>query len=129
MEELTRDVLEDIRSRGCFVGGVIVQDQISPIEEDTVGKPEDERFANRLEQLYRHTAHPDTVDASFTIPLPSKKGERARTAVLEVPGWVRERAAEAFFEVGDEDRLAVQEAVLKCLTKVNSASTLTSQSR
>lgn len=116
-DELTRDVLEDVRSRGYFVGGVITQPRNVPADSSQAGATEEEQLATRLEHLYSHTAHSNTVDTVFTIPLPSK-GTLLRSGVLKIPGWVRERAAEAYFEMGNEDQLSVHEAVLTCLSKV-----------
>lgn len=46
---------------------------------------------------------------------------RLRTAdgaVLEVPGWVRERAAEVLFEPGDEDEASIIECVEQCAVRL-----------
>lgn len=83
--------LEDFRARGCFVGQAI------PVGD---------------EDLYESAS--TAKDATVDIP----KGEDGKSDRITVPGWIRERAAEIFFETDDEDRLSIQECILECLLKL-----------
>ena len=53
--------------------------------------------------------------------LTSKDQEYRQSALLVVPGWVRERAAEVLFEDGDAEEPSLPEVVLDCLLKVSHA--------
>lgn len=50
--------------------------------------------------------------------LPQGPGQSAR-GTLQIPGWVRERAAEVLFEDGDVDESSVAELILNTLLRVS----------
>jgi actin-related protein 10 len=102
--------LEDIRSRGCFVGDIPSQSADRPDESDDL---------QEYGELFRQSNA--AKDATFIL--------RKETLTLDVsprtvkvPGWVRERAAEVFFETGDVDSASVVEVILSCLTAVSGSS-------
>lgn len=86
--------LEDFRARGCFVGQALF-----PGDDD-------------LEAVYRSSS----TASDATVDMPRAKDGRSHR--ITVPGWIRERTAEIFFETDDEDRFSVQECILGCLLKL-----------
>lgn len=101
--------LEDIRSRGCFVGSVPMQRNVRPDGEDDL-----QEYAEAFSESC------EAKDATFNL----RKREVAADSgcgTIVVPGWMRERAAEVFFEEGDVDALSVVEVILSCLTGVSYA--------
>ena len=57
-----------------------------------------------------------TKDTRFSLtPDEARLGIKA----VLVPGWIRERTAEVFFEMGEEDEKSVQEVVCDTLVKVS----------
>jgi actin-related protein 10 len=100
-------ILEDIRSRGCFVGPVPIQSSQRPDAEDDL-----QEYAKIFSQSS------EAKDATFNLrrkPVSNDSG----CGTLHVPGWIRERASEVFFEEGDVDALSVVEVILSCLTVVS----------
>lgn len=101
------ELAEEIRSRGCFVHPRPVP-PISPVSSSAEGEQEED-LADVLFRAYAQTAD-----------------ERTRSTLFEdgqerwlVPGWVRERTAEVFFERGEEGEEGLQEVVGGCLVKVS----------
>lgn len=99
--------LEDIRSRGCFVG-------THPLHD---GKRPDGRedLHDYAEAFSRGS---EAKDATFIVKRRDVNGDTSN-GLIKVPGWVRERSAEVFFEDGDVDAMSVVEVVLSCLTSVS----------
>jgi hypothetical protein len=83
-----------------------------PEETSEPNTPYDEskdvRWLTQIQTAY--SAESTATDLS--VHLPGGKG------TVTVPGWVRERAAELFFEPGDEDEASLTETVLELLLKV-----------
>jgi actin-related protein 10 len=102
--------LEDIRSRGCFVGDKPSQATDRPDESDDLLK---------YGEIFRQAT--DAKDATFIIRKEASASDVSPRSV-KVPGWVRERAAEVFFETGDVDSASVVEVILSCLTAVSGSS-------
>ncbi len=126
---LTRDVLEDIRIRGCFVAPPITDNSIQLGQEDDpmrgrsrsnhadVLTDVDLALTEGLYRKYGKTAI--CPDATFRCP--HHEGHIGQSlGTLSIPGWIRERTAEIFFEKGDEDMSSVVEAILESLLKVSS---------
>ncbi|KAJ9093460.1 hypothetical protein QFC19_008319 [Naganishia cerealis] len=101
--------LEDVRSRGCFVGA-------SPLHD--CQRPESEEDFQEYAKI--HSTGSRTKDATFVIKR-SDISYNTNNGVIRVPGWIRERAAESFFEDGDVDAMSVVEVILSCLTSVSNA--------
>ena len=116
---LTRNVLEDIRIRGCFVAPPIttdnqVDDQGLLVHANTMTEEE----SIIAEGLYCKYSKTTTVpDATFRTP--HHDGAHASVGTLKIPGWIRARSAEIFFEGGDEDQSSVVQVVLESLLKVS----------
>lgn len=103
--------LEDIRSRGCFVGSVPMRRNARPDGEDDLSE---------YAKAFLETC--DAKDATFNLRKRDASADSGCGTVL-VPGWIRERAAEVFFEEGDVDASSVVEVILSCLTGVSDTST------
>ena len=100
------DLVEEIRSRACFVHPEAVVRSTQGIEGDDEGTD----LANVLRRAYERTTRPDTKPTSF---------ERGGSRWL-VPAWVKERTAEVYFEPGEGDEgVSLPEAVAGCLVKVS----------
>jgi actin-related protein 10 len=102
--------LEDIRSRGCFVGPVPIQSSQRPDAEDDL-----QEYAKIFSQSS------EAKDATFNLRRKQVSADSG-CGTLHVPGWIRERAAEVFFEEGDVDASSVVEVILACLTAVSACS-------
>ncbi|KAJ9099859.1 hypothetical protein QFC21_003862 [Naganishia friedmannii] len=98
--------LEDVRSRGCFVGTI-------PL--DNVQRPDDAGDLEHHAQAY--SAGSEAKDATFVVKRSDVNGDTSN-GLIKVPGWVRERAAEVFFEDGDVDAMSVVEVILSCVTSL-----------
>ncbi|KAJ9118244.1 hypothetical protein QFC22_004153 [Naganishia vaughanmartiniae] len=98
--------LEDVRSRGCFVGTIPLR--VCP-------RPDDAEDLDDHAQAY--SAESEAKDATFIVKRNDMSGDTSNELV-KVPGWVRERAAEVFFEDGDVDAMSVVEVILSCLTSL-----------
>jgi actin-related protein 10 len=117
---LTRDLLEDIRIRGCFVAASD-KPATERSDESVQGPPATTAPADLvLDELARRYSSASTIaDATFRCRVPADNQGRRASGTLIVPGWVRERAAEIFFEKGDEDRRSIVEALLETLLQVS----------
>lgn len=83
----------------------------------------DYKFLDSLERRYKPFSK--TSDAQISIPstqLASTSSSSSNTLIpggtVLIPGWIRQSAFEVLFEKGDEDELAISEAILECLLKV-----------
>lgn len=99
--------LEDVRSRGCFVGTIPLHDN---------QRPEDNEELKDFAPAY--SAESEAKDATFVVNRSDVSGD-TNNGLISVPGWIRERAAEVFFEDGDVDAMSVVEVILACLTSVS----------
>lgn len=99
--------LEDIRSRGCFVGEMPSQ---------SCERPDQSSNLQTYADIFGQSAN--ARDATFILRKQTSSSDVTPGSV-QVPGWVRERAAEVFFEAGDVDSASVVEVILKCLTAVS----------
>lgn len=135
---LTDLVVEDIKTRCCFVGHSLDEEQVAiPGESDTVLMPPSsglpfgssstpvEGSSNlkkqqspfqALEALY--TRHSNAKPLRIRVDPPAGEKTDTGQGTLFIPGWVRERAAEVLFEGGDVDESSVAEVVLDALLKV-----------
>lgn len=139
-ELLTDELVEEIKTRLCFVGG-----EASPADEaqadsgdlevpqvrgDMDERDEDEAIVTHLFERYSRTA-PATKPVSFRVPtlrggsaLSSTNGHSAGRGWIQVPGWIRERAAEVLWEdEGEHDARGLADVVLECLLRVSIRST------
>ncbi|KAK4702740.1 actin-related protein 10, partial [Phenoliferia sp. Uapishka_3] len=143
---LTEELLEEIKTRCCFVGDPIVQPPTSSLDDlfSTQTPPESEPdeseadFAMDLEEGYDEASdlpllrrmekrYKDIATAkTISLQIPAMSGPVPTSGVgkgwLLIPGWVRERAAEVLFEEGTEDERSVTEVILEALLRVRSLS-------
>ncbi|KAM0754774.1 actin-like ATPase domain-containing protein [Meredithblackwellia eburnea MCA 4105] len=140
-EVLTEDLLEEIKTRYCFVGDPLppANDEIlrrasiasntgarrasvgpEPNAEDAeANEAEDDELLRRLERRYSRNSATTTI--SFKVPSfppSSAPVSGTRKGWIQVPGWVRERAAEVLFEEGTDDARNVPDLILESLLKL-----------
>lgn len=135
-EILTDDLVEEIKTRLCFVGGENSHTtdeaqagsgdlEIPQVRDDLNKLDEDEAIVAHLFERYSRTA-PATKPVSFRVPtlrggptLSSANGHSGGRGWIHVPGWVRERAAEVLWEdEGDHDARGLADVVLECLLRL-----------
>lgn len=68
----------------------------------------------------RYESNSTATDLSVRIGHP-KSASGSLKGLLRIPGWIRERAAEVFFENGDEDEPSLVEVILSMLKEVRRA--------
>lgn len=136
-EILTDDLVEEIKTRLCFVGGENSHTtdeaqagsgdlEIPQVRDDLNKLDEDEAIVAHLFERYSRTA-PASKPVSFRVPtlrggptLRSANGHSGGRGWIHVPGWVRERAAEVLWEdEGDHDARGLADVVLECLLRVS----------
>lgn len=134
-KKISMELLEEIRSRGCFIHPEPVQPIIVPGQSTTSSSSDPRPTSNSKDDLaetlclaYSHTSDPNTRSTVF-VDENSERGSRSdagrshsstRWVVL---GWVRERTGEVFFELGEGDEgCSLQEVLAGCLVKVSSSS-------
>lgn len=122
---LTDRVIERVLTQGAFVGGIVqgeggdtVMDDDDPSSQET--ESEDTRI---MRSLYRRFAGSSkATDLSVNVPPQPGVSRGLGFVTLIVPGWIRERAAEVFFEHSDfGEGFGLPDAILGCLIKVNIA--------
>ncbi|GJN93573.1 hypothetical protein Rhopal_006630-T1 [Rhodotorula paludigena] len=137
---LTDELVEQVKDRMCFVGKAVPPAPVGAREaslasgagmsvepSDAEGDADpDALLVKHLYERYAASA-PSTTSVSFAVPTPSG-GAAPASGVghgwVQVPGWVRERAAEVLFEEGGlEDGSEGEESglagvVLDCLLKL-----------
>lgn len=130
-EVLTEELLEEIKTRCCFVGDpapeaeadLFAADEADAmdVEDAAYDEASDLALLRRMERRYAHFATAKTI----SLRIPSLSGQVAASGVgkgwLQIPGWVRERAAEVLFEQGTEDERSVTEVILEALLRVSVA--------
>ena len=135
-EILTDDLVEQIKTRLCFVGGEALPAdeaqaasgdvELPQVRDDLEERDEDEAIVAHLYKRYSRTG-PATKPVSFRVPtlrggsaLSSASGHSGGRGWIQVPGWVRERAAEVLWEdEGDHDARGLADVVLECLLRVS----------
>ncbi|GAA5996002.1 uncharacterized protein JCM10292_004882 [Rhodotorula paludigena] len=139
---LTDELVEGVKDRMCFVGEAVPpaplgarEASVSSAAETSVehSSEEEEDDADPDALLVKHlyeryaASAPSTTSVSFAVPTPSGSAAPASgvgNGWVQVPGWVRERAAEVLFEEGGlEDGSEGEESglagvVLDCLLKL-----------
>lgn len=125
LDVLTDRLVERVLTEGCFVGPPPSPEDSqlsnSPVTEDVnmeVDEINDADLAVRLKLRYASISNAKTLQ--FRI-LPRKLDPRGMgPGTLQVPGWIRERAAEILFanEIGEEEE-SLPEVILNCLLKVS----------
>lgn len=110
VELLTIAVLEDIKHRGLFVG----DPPSSPDERMVIDVDEDDAEMADLEYRYAKTSRASSSTLLVTVP-----GQIAKGTLL-LPGWIRERAAEVLFELGDVDEPGLASLIVETLQRVRS---------
>ena len=134
-EVLTDEVIEEIKTRCCYVGDPIPNDVsqnivqsggsspppssdplLSDSEADVDMELTDPRIMS-IDKLYRQ--HSRATGLRIQVKPPASQQTDNVFATLVLPGWIRERAAELLFEDGDLDEQSVVEVVLRSLRKVN----------
>jgi actin-related protein 10 len=116
-EHLTYSFVEDLKTRILFVSTPIAaqgqpMDLDLPEETSEPNTPYDESKDVRWLTQIQTTYSAELTATDLSVRLPDGKG------TVIVPGWVRERAAELFFEPGDEDEASLTETILELLLKV-----------
>lgn len=138
-EVLTEDLIEEIKTRCCYVGDPLPSDASQGIVQETdssspppvppssdtapsetgtdvdIEQP-DPRILS-IDKLYRQ--HSRATELRLQVKSPNSQPSETGFATLILPGWIRERAAELLFEDGDLDEPSVVEAILRSLRKVN----------
>ncbi|GAA5853762.1 hypothetical protein JCM8547_007439 [Rhodosporidiobolus lusitaniae] len=146
-EVLTEELIEEIKTRMCFVGeeiplsahGGAVGEQREPRQAareasiattssamslDTTATSSDDPDLDLIKHLALRYSSPTsslssrTTTVSFRIPNLSNPTSALGRGWIEAPGWVRERAAEVLWEEGDRDELGLAGVVLECLLKL-----------
>lgn len=134
-KKISMELLEEIRSRGCFIHPEPIQPLVLPPDTATSSisrphptfKPEKD-LAETLRQAYSHTSDPNTRSTVFvdetSVHGSQADAERSHSSTRWVVlGWVRERTGEVFFELGEGDEgCSLQEVLAGCLVKVSSSS-------
>jgi actin-related protein 10 len=136
-EVLTDEVIEEIKTRCCYVGDPIPNSVPQDIVEGTTSSspppssdpvPSDsETYMDMdmettdphilsIDKLYRQ--HSRATELRIRVKAPLSQEAETGLATLVLPGWIRERAAELLFEDGDLDEPSVAEVVLRSLQKV-----------
>lgn len=84
-----------------------------PIDDEA----EDEELLLRMERCWSKRATATTI--SLKVPGGSSApASGVGKGWIQVPGWVRERAAEVLFEETDRDEASLQASILECLSKL-----------
>jgi actin-related protein 10 len=120
---LSEAMIEEIKTRLCFVGDALPpSDDLSDLLNDDMETDDDptgeQALLRRMERRYASRVTATTI--TFKVPslhLPPVLSGVGR-GWIQVPGWVRERAAEVLFEEGDEDARSVTEVILESLLRV-----------
>ncbi|KAL8286464.1 hypothetical protein RQP46_004481 [Phenoliferia psychrophenolica] len=133
-EVLTEELLEEIKTRCCFVGDRVA-DSLDDLYAAGEGHGEDDPMdgggaqeeydeatdAPLLRKLERRFAHRATAK-TISLKIPSLSTPVAVSGVgkgwIQIPGWVRERAAEVLFEPGTEDERSLTEVILEALLRL-----------
>lgn len=131
-EVLTMAVVEEIKTRACFVDPDMPEDGPSTLSSSDKDKPyiinscdyvstassEADREAyssfrhSRLKRKYVADEGNASEATTLTLRLPS--------GTLSIPGWLRHACTDIFFDsIGDVDEPSIPELVLDCLLKVS----------
>jgi hypothetical protein len=132
-KKISMELLEEIRSRGCFIHPEPVTPLRPPTETRTTSSSKlhptsnsEDDLAETLRQAYSHTSDPNTRSTVFIGENSGNAAGRSQphsSTRWVVPGWIRERTGEVFFELGEGDEgCSLQEVIAGCLVKVSSSS-------
>lgn len=118
---LTDHLVEKVITQGCFIGSIPIsgtQDTDVTMEEPSATSQSgqiDQQIAEELHSRYRSTS------AAKDWSLYTNIGHGAfGPSRLVVPGWVRERAGEIFFQEDIEDEAeSLPDMILNCISKVS----------
>ncbi|RUS20977.1 hypothetical protein BC937DRAFT_93948 [Endogone sp. FLAS-F59071] len=113
---LNTALLEDIKTRFLFVSPVSARHRSPRRRSSTRPPPDDQQEEDEDEDM---TFASVATDVKYPIRIDDRYGqsEGNGVATLIIPGWVRERAAEALFD-GDEDEASVSGCILDVLMKL-----------
>lgn len=131
-QRISMELLEEIRSTGCFIHPEPVALVVSPPETTTSlnldphsTSQSREQSAETLRLAYSHTSDPNTRSTVFVDEYSGNAAGRPQSHSSTrwvVPGWIRERTGEVFFELGEGDEgCSLQEVLAGCLIKVSSS--------
>ncbi|GAA5988767.1 hypothetical protein JCM10908_006161 [Rhodotorula pacifica] len=133
-EVLTEELVEEIKTRLCFVSEAAPLAEAIPSADDMAEQPlredldptdEDEALVDHLYERYSRSS-PSTQPVSFRVPTTSRSattytssGHSVGRGWIQVPGWIRERAAEVLWEdEDDQDERGLANIVLECLLRL-----------
>lgn len=117
----------------CFVGEPVAPvdeapESVALVSEDNPASDlndsdPDEALVKHLYERYSQSA-PLTKPVSFRVPsapAPTSASHNVGRGWIQVPGWIRERAAEVLWEEeeGDLDERGLAGVVLECLSRVS----------
>lgn len=125
-ELLSEEMIEEIKTRICFVGERMPSDDQQtretveevPMDED-YDEADDIALLNSMERRYSRQSTATTL----SFPVPSLSLAPPTSGVgrgwIRIPGWIRERCAEVLFEedAGVDER-SVTEVILESLLQV-----------
>lgn len=109
-------MLEDIKTRFLFVSPVSARHRSPRRRSSTRPPPDNQQEEDEDEDM---TFASVATNVKYPVRIDDRYGQNEGNGVatLIIPGWVRERAAEALFE-GDEDEASVAGCILDVLVKV-----------
>lgn len=97
----------------------------SSTDLESLPKDETASLAAHLWKTYAGTAHPQTRDVTFDLVSSSSSSSATTTRkhqAVQVPGWIRERCAEIFFEDEDPDGESIGMTILQTVLHVSARS-------
>ncbi|KAK4057908.1 hypothetical protein OIO90_001127 [Microbotryomycetes sp. JL221] len=123
---LTTELLDQIITRMCFVGdqprtSLETDHDDEPMQIDAAELDDLDENAGLLKQIEKQFA-PLSAATSVSFAVPNLDRSPTSSGVgrgwIQIPGWIRERAAEILFEDGDEDERSLIETILDCVDKL-----------
>jgi actin-related protein 10 len=143
-EILTEEVIEEIKTRCCFVGDPLDIDReqmfsmsssagtsgtdseyddrgssVPPSSEMGESELGDRGIDPRISALYGVYEEKSTAtELHMSVTPPESQQTGTGMGKLVIPGWIRERATEVLFDGGDVDEKSIVECVLEVLRKV-----------
>lgn len=114
---LSDHLVERIVTETLFTGSVILEDDhIQHMEVDIdAADPE----VGKLDAVRERFANASSA-TNLSFPFPTTAPSRFGPGRLEIPGWIRERAAEVLFEGDDQEEVdSIQECILHTILKVS----------
>lgn len=118
---LTDHLVEKVITQGCFIGSITIssaQETDVTMEEPPASSQSDQidqQLAEELHIRYRSTS----VAKDWSLYTNVGHGALGPSRFV-VPGWVRERAGEIFFQEDIEDEAeSLPDMILSCISKVS----------